>query len=111
SALTPARPGTSRSTRSSDGGPDLGQRAVAPGDRVGSGQRHRLDVRERFVELRRIAAPQVPAHPVGIGADDDEVRARARVEMRGAGRQHEYVATPDLETAPARAAEDHRGRA
>jgi hypothetical protein len=89
--------------------PDLVQRAVLPVNRVAIGQRHGGDVGEDLVPLGRVAAAQVPAHCVGIGADDEQVVARAGVAVPGSGRQDEDVAAADLEAASARAAEDDRG--
>src|SRR5204863_4182931 len=64
-----------------------------------------------LLALGRVGAAQVPAHPVRVGADDEQVTARARVAMPGARWQHEDIAALDREAAPAGAAEDDRGAA
>ena len=66
---------------------------------------------DRRLRLARVAAAEVAAHPVRVGADDEQVGARARVAVAGAGGQHEHVAAPDVEPAPVWAAEDDRGGA
>src|ERR671936_157991 len=54
---------------------------VLPVDRIGIRQRHGGDVGEDFVALYKVASSHVPTHPVRIGADDEQVVARAGVAM------------------------------
>ena len=58
------------------------------------------DVAHDFVVLGRVAAPQVPRHPVRVGADHQQVAAGAGVEVAGAGRKHEHVSLAHLERSP-----------
>ena len=60
-------------------------------DRIGPWQRNGADVGEHLVVLGRIAAADVPLHPVRVGADHQQLPARARIAVAGAGRQDEHV--------------------
>src|SRR5947207_822135 len=68
-----------RPPRSGIATPDLDQRTARTVDRIGVGQRDGRDVGENLLAFGRVGAAQVPAHPVRVGADDEQVTARARV--------------------------------
>src|SRR5215210_1555913 len=108
--LAGSRPDRSRLRQAVRLVPERGQGPIRPLDRVGTRQRDGLDVRDDLVVLARIAAPQIPWHPVRIGADDQQVAARRLIAVARPRGKHEDVARPDLEAPPARPTQLHGRR-
>jgi hypothetical protein len=75
---------------------------------IGAWKRDGADIRDRFVVLGGVAAPEIPSHSIGIGADDEEVAARPLVAVAGARWEHENIAGLHPQHAPAGAAEHNR---
>src|SRR5215212_9738335 len=63
-----------------------------PLDGVAPGEGDGADVREHLVALGRVAAADVPLHPVRIGTDHQQVAAGAGVAVAGASREDHHVA-------------------
>ena len=76
-------------------------------DRVAGGQRNRGDLWHRTRAIRRARTAHIGALSARIGADDEEVRARALVFVGDAGRDYDNVAGAELHRPAALATESH----
>src|ERR1043166_9150801 len=90
--------------------PALEQRPCAAGDRIRRWQRHAGDPPDRGVMETGLSAAMVGALAARIGADDQQIRARALALMRDPGRNHDDIARAQLDALSAFAAEPHPRR-
>lgn len=73
-------------------------------NRVGIRKWYRLDVGEDIGVLGVLGEAKIPRHPIGIGANNDEIRYRAAIGVEKASWEDKHVAGRDLDTTPVRTA-------
>src|ERR1051325_9882035 len=96
--------------RSASTPPALEQRPCAAGDRIRRWQRYAGDPPDRGVMDPGLGAAMVGALAARIGADDQQIRARALALRRAPGRDHDDITRAQLDALPAFAAEPHPRR-